>query len=112
MHHKKIKIIHIMHSLEIGGLENGVVNLVNRANPDFFEFVICCIRKEGALRSRIRPSVKIVCLKEKEGFSLFRFLKLAKLFRQEMPDIVHTHGWGSDYLSGVVGGLPDLCAVR
>lgn len=100
---KKIKIIHIMQSLEIGGLENGVMNLVNNADYEHFEYLICCLKKEGCLKERLRKEVKVVSLFTKEGFDCFQSLKLARLFTKEKPHVIHTHGWGGGFLSGVVG---------
>ena len=34
-------VVHVVHSLETGGLENGVVNLVNTAGERFRHAVIC-----------------------------------------------------------------------
>lgn len=99
----KIKIMHIMQSLEIGGLENGVVNLVNNMNKELFELSICCIHEEGAFKKRIKNNVKIICLHEGEGFKWLLPFKLAKLFKEEKPDIVHTHGWGQGSLYGIIG---------
>ncbi len=100
---RRIKIAHIVQSLDIGGLENGVVNLANNIDEVRFELLIICIKTEGELRKRLRASIKVICLKEKDGFNFLRCLRLARLFSIEKPDIVHMHGWGSDLVSGVIG---------
>ena len=100
---RKIKVMHIMQTLEIGGLENGVINLVNNVNPELFEFSICCIKKEGDLKERLKKEVKVLCLWKKEGFDILRIFAMARLFSKEKPDIVHTHGWGGGLFSGVLG---------
>lgn len=100
----KIRVMHVMQSLEIGGLENGVVNLVNNMDPAVFDFYICCIRREGVLKSRLKNEVKVICMNEKEGFHLSSAVNFAKLCKEYKIDIVHTHGWAGGLYTGVVGG--------
>ncbi|MCK5267152.1 MAG: glycosyltransferase [Spirochaetes bacterium] len=95
--------MHIVRSLEIGGMENGIVNVFNNIDGDFFELSICCLKKEGALRQRLDKKVKVICLQEEEGFDWRRVFVMAKLFIKEKPHIVHTHGWGSGFFPGVIG---------
>ncbi|MGH7847227.1 MAG: glycosyltransferase [Candidatus Binatia bacterium] len=89
-----MKVVHVVYSLETGGLENGVVNLVNRTDPARFNHVIFCLTRSGRLATRIRNhSVEII----EAGLpaSGFRFpaWTLARLIRQLRPDVVHTRGW-------------------
>ncbi len=98
----KCKIIHIVPSLETGGMENGVVNLVNNLDPLLFSFSICCLKKEGSLKGRLKKDIAVHCLNKQKGISLFTFLKLTKIIRQEKADIVHTHGWGGGALYGII----------
>ncbi len=55
----KLKILHILHSLQVGGLENGVVNLINRLDPERFEHAICCIQSSGPMAERLVWPVEI-----------------------------------------------------
>jgi len=80
----------------LGGLENGVVNLLNRLDPDCFSHTICCLTRAGTFAERIRGNgveiVELDCPSHKFRFPL---LPLTKLFRRLAPDIVHTRGWGA-----------------
>lgn len=97
----KIKILHILNSLQIGGLENGVVNLINHLDNCKFEHAICCIESSGPMADRIIPKdVKIYEIK-KNGRDYFLPLKLMKLIRQVRPDVVHTRNWAT--IDGVIG---------
>ncbi|MEK6528781.1 MAG: sugar transferase, partial [Nitrospirota bacterium] len=58
----KIKILHILHSLHIGGLENGVVNLINHLDSSKFGHAICCISSSGAMAERLEQPVEIFSL--------------------------------------------------
>jgi len=88
------KIVHVVHSLHVGGLENGLVNLLNRLDPERFKQTVCCLTSAGKLAERINvPGVEIVELKVPGGQFRFPLLRLAKLFHHLSPHIVHTRGW-------------------
>ena len=93
---KPLRIAHVVHSLELGGLENGVVNLLNKLNSAQFDHTLICLTRAGTFVERIQN--KDVTLIELGGSAQrFRFplVKLAGLFRQIEADIVHTRGWGA-----------------
>jgi sugar transferase (PEP-CTERM/EpsH1 system associated) len=92
-----------MQNLEIGGLENGVVNLVNRIDRQLFDMVICCLRGYGGLKQRVSPSVKVIDLNESRGFQVSTMFRIAVLCRKEKVDVVHTHGWAGGFFSGIIG---------
>jgi hypothetical protein len=97
----KIKILHIVHSLQIGGLENGVVNLINNLNSDTFEHAVCCIDSSGPMADRIKRPVDIYSLKKGDNRDYLLSLKISKVVRKVRPDIVHTRNWGT--IDGVAG---------
>ncbi len=101
--HRKIKVCHVINRLDIGGMENGVVNLCNTLNKSRFLSVICCLKGIGTMANRLQPHVKVVDMKFREGKAPFRPFLLAKFFKEEKPDIVHTHGWGGGSYSGILG---------
>ena len=96
----KIKILHILHSLQVGGLENGVVNLINSLDSDRFEHAICCISSSGPMANRIQRPLKIYSLGKGERKDYLLSLKIARVIKKVMPDIVHTRNWGA--IDGVV----------
>ena len=100
---KKINIMHVLPSLEIGGMENGVVNLVNNLDDEIFENSICCLESEGPMKNRLFPGkAKVFLMNIKPGIQYGLPFKLAKLFRKENIDIVHTHNFDSG-LYGILG---------
>ena len=100
---KKINVMHVLPSLEIGGMENGVVNLVNHLDFDRFESNICCLEGEGPMKNRLNSQqIKIFNMNVGSGIQYRLPLRLAKLFRQQKVDIVHTHNFDSG-LYGVLG---------
>ncbi len=100
---RKIKIMHILQRLEVGGKENGIVNICNNFDRERFSSSICCLKGIGRMKTRLKPDVEVFNLNLGEGKPLLRPLVLAKFFRIMQPDIVHTHAWGGGFYSGIIG---------
>lgn len=106
----KIRIMYLVHSLERGGLEKCVALLVNKINPEIFIPSVCCLSGLGPSLILIeKDSVKIFNMEKGEAHEVFLFLRLAKLFKKEKIDILHTNGWATLFdgvLGAKVGGIP------
>ncbi|MFC2091763.1 glycosyltransferase [Elusimicrobiota bacterium] len=100
---KKIKVCHVLNRLDVGGMENGVVNICNKLDRNVFLPIICCIKGGGDMIQRLREDVCCEILNFREGKSLLRLFAMAKYFKKIRPDIVHTHGWGACSFDGIVG---------
>jgi sugar transferase (PEP-CTERM/EpsH1 system associated) len=84
-------IVHIIYRLDVGGLENGLVNLVNHMPPERFQHAIVCLTDASDFSRRInRPDVPVYCLRKPPGNSILTQLRLWRLLRKLRPDIVHT----------------------
>jgi sugar transferase (PEP-CTERM/EpsH1 system associated) len=106
---KKIVVAHVLHSFEIGGLENGVANLINNLNADRYRHVIFCIKRAGRQMSRLtNADVTIVELAKRDGRDWRTCLRLAKEFKRLKPHVVHTRNWGA--IEGIIGAR--LSGVR
>lgn len=84
-------ILHVINALRIGGLENGLVNLVNRTDPEKYRHGIVCLDSydDFALRIR-RPDVALYSMHRKPGQDLGMYLRLFRLLRRLKPALVHT----------------------
>ena len=90
-----IKIAHVVHALCIGGLENGLVNLLNQLDERFAHTIVC-LSKSGQMAERIENrDVTIIEMGLPTDRFRFPLIKLVRVFRQISPDIVHTRGWSS-----------------
>jgi sugar transferase (PEP-CTERM/EpsH1 system associated) len=84
-------VVHIIYRLGVGGLENGLVNLINRIPPQRYRHVIICLKDSTDFSQRIKQqNVLIFSLHRKEGHDLAMFVNLFHLLRKLEPDIVHT----------------------
>jgi len=85
-------VVHVVNSLAVGGLENGVVNLVNTTAARF-RHVIVCMTADGPLHGRLRPEAGVVVLGKRPGQDPWALLRLVRLLRHLRPLIVHSRNW-------------------
>jgi sugar transferase (PEP-CTERM/EpsH1 system associated) len=84
-------ICHIIHRLDFGGLENGLVNLINHMPPEAFRHVILSLKPPTDFQRRIRnPATTVLCLDKREGKDPLAYSRAWRLLRNLRPDIVHT----------------------
>ena len=70
-------LVHVIYHLDIGGLENGLVNLINHIPPDRYQHAIICLKGYTDFYQRInRKDVKIIALNKKEGHDPKLYLNL------------------------------------
>lgn len=84
-------IAHVIYRLGVGGLENGLVNLINHLPVADFRHSIVCLTDYTDFRNRIeRPDVEVHALHKPPGNGLGTHARLWRLFRTLSPAIVHT----------------------
>jgi sugar transferase (PEP-CTERM/EpsH1 system associated) len=84
-------IAHVVFRFDYGGLENGVVNVVNGLPEHAFRHVIIALTDYSGFRARIRrPDVDVHALNKHPGKDPGAYLRLYRLLRTLRPDIVHT----------------------
>ena len=99
----KTKLIHVVNTINIGGMENGVINICNALDREkFAPPIICCIWNKGQMADRFREDVKLVEMNFYGRLYPIYICKLFFLFRKEQADIVHTHGWGAGSHIGIL----------
>lgn len=99
----RIKIAHIVTSLDTGGMENGIINLCNGHRRDTFEPAVYCLSSKGSMAERLKADVEIVDLSIPEGNLMTALYRLTQTYREKKPHIVHTHGIAGGSLPGIVG---------
>ena len=84
-------IAHVIYHLGVGGLENGVVNLINHIPPDRYRHAIVCLKGYSDFRSRIvSEDVEVIALNKRDGHDFKLYIDLFRALRRLKPDIVHT----------------------
>lgn len=84
-------VVHIIYALGAGGLENGLVNLINRTPPGRYRHAIICLTAAQAFAQRITaPGVEIIELHKRDRQDWPMYWRLLKLLRRLRPAIIHT----------------------
>ena len=84
-------IVHVLYALGTGGLENGLVNIINRTPPNRYRHALVCWTGAGAFASRIvREDVPIIALGCRPGHDFSLYARLWSTLRSLHPAIVHT----------------------
>ena len=84
-------ILHVIHHLVIGGMENGLVNLINRMPHEYLRHAVACIEDYSDFRQRIsRADTEVFALhRSKTGVWKMR-KELFQLCRSLQPRVVHS----------------------
>ncbi len=85
-------ICHVVYRFAVGGLENGVVNLINHLPAERWRHAVVSLTDiDPAFAARIHtPGVALQALHKPPGQGFKQWPALARLFRQLQPAIVHT----------------------
>ncbi len=86
-------IAHVIHSLHPGGLENGVVHLINGIPK--FRHTLVCLTSADSWRERFASFLEVIELGKSDGQNLRLPFRLTRLFRRLRPDIVHSRNWAA-----------------
>lgn len=84
-------VLHVMYRFDTGGLENGVVNLINHMPSGAYRHAVLALTGITEFRQRIQADdVEFFALDKPPGQGVWQFPKLYRLFRQLRPHIVHS----------------------
>ena len=85
-------IAHVLYSFDVGGLENGVVNLINHMAPERFRHVVVALAQCAPdFCQRVqRADVEFISLHKPPGHGIKLYPRFYRLCRQLRPAIVHT----------------------
>ncbi|MDX1655834.1 MAG: TIGR03088 family PEP-CTERM/XrtA system glycosyltransferase [Candidatus Competibacteraceae bacterium] len=99
-------MVHLIYRLDVGGLENGLVNLINALPVDRYRHAIVCMDDFTDFRRRIhRPDLEVYALHKRPGQDWGLYLRLWRLLRRLKPAIVHSRN-----LATLEGQLPAALA--
>ncbi len=89
-------IVHVIHRLDFGGLENGLVNLLNTMPTQRYRHAIVCLTAYTDFAKRIaRNDVELIALNKKPGKDLSCYWRFARTLWRLKPAIVHTRNLGT-----------------
>ena len=85
-------VMHVVYRFDVGGLENGVVNLINHMPAERFRHAVVALTdcSEAFCRRVRRNDVRFISLHKPPGHGAKLYPRLYRLFREHRPAIVHT----------------------
>lgn len=98
-------VVHVIYQLDVGGLQNGLVNLINHMPPDRYRHAIICLADYMEFSARIKQPVELFALHKRDGKDLGLHRRIWQLLRHLRPAIVHTRN-----LTALEAQLPALLA--
>jgi sugar transferase (PEP-CTERM/EpsH1 system associated) len=90
-------IAHLVFRFDYGGLENGIVNLVNRLPRERFRHTIVCLEgyNEDYARRLERKDVRVISIGKRPGKDLSSYLRMWRVLRKLQPTITHSRNLGT-----------------
>lgn len=84
-------VAHVVYRFDTGGLENGLVNLINHMPRDAYRHAVIALTQVTDFRQRVkRDDVQFIALDKPPGHAVKLYPRLAQVFRQLQPAVVHT----------------------
>ena len=105
-------VLHVVYRFDVGGLENGVVNLINGLPRSAWRHGIVSLTEASRefCRRIERDDVEVIALHKREGHGFALYPKLYSLLRKLRPAIVHTRNLAA--LEATVPAAAALVPVR
>ncbi|HAX61895.1 MAG TPA: hypothetical protein DCX95_04995 [Elusimicrobia bacterium] len=105
----KIKVVHIITLLELGGAQENTLYTCEHLDKNNFDVMLIC-GKGGILDAQAK-NIRVYFVKELIReicpiYDLLAFIKIYKILKKEKPDIVHTHS----SKAGIIGRWAAYCA--
>ncbi|MGH8671017.1 MAG: TIGR03088 family PEP-CTERM/XrtA system glycosyltransferase [Burkholderiales bacterium] len=84
-------IVHLVYRFGVGGLENGIVNLINHMPEARYRHAIVSLTDHSDFTERLwRSDVQVIDLHKRRGHDLSWMSRFWRVLRQLRPDIVHS----------------------
>jgi sugar transferase (PEP-CTERM/EpsH1 system associated) len=85
---------HTIYAFKDGGMERGLLNIVNYGDCDRFYHVILCLSEAGAFADQLRsPACSIFEFKKRAGNDLRLPGRIAAVARRYKLNVLHARGW-------------------
>lgn len=87
-------VVHLLHRFDTGGLENGVVNIINHLPA--FRHAVVAVTEITAFKERVKaPGAQFIALDKPPGQGFWLYPRVYRLLRELRPAVVHTRNLGA-----------------
>lgn len=88
-------VLHVVTRFDTGGLENGVVNLINHMPAQRYRHAVLALTQVTDFKNRVKvPDVRFIALNKGPGPGFKLFPRLWRVLRELRPAVVHTRNLG------------------
>lgn len=95
-----MKILHVVETLERGGLERMVVDLAARQRADGHEVRVACVFQRGVLAAELEGvGVPVDACEKRDGLDVRALRRLRHCLRSAHGGVLHTHNAAAHYLA-------------
>jgi len=96
-----LRVTHVVVSLDIGGLERIVVDLIRFGRAQGHDPSVICLERPGTLAAQVETlGIPLLCAGKRPGLRYGTVDRVRELLRQLKPDVVHTHQIGALLYAG------------
>ena len=88
---KKIKVLYIISSAEMGGSQQSLLMLVKNMSRDGFERVIVSSEKGFLTDELVKLGERVIIIREKSRFGLLSLAKFVCILKKEKVDVIHLY---------------------
>jgi glycosyltransferase involved in cell wall biosynthesis len=104
----RLRVVHLVEDLGLGGLERVVQSLARRADARRYSVEVLCATRGGPLRAALEAEQIRVTVAGAPGYYPSGVLQIARILQERQADVLHSHG----HVAGVVGRLASFwCRV-
>jgi sugar transferase (PEP-CTERM/EpsH1 system associated) len=87
-----LRVVHVVLTLDVGGLERNVVNQVREGQKLGQRVSVVCLERPGTLAGQVEAlGGRVVWLNKRPGLRPGMVLRVRHALRELCPDVVHTH---------------------
>lgn len=106
---RKLKVMHILPTLGIGGMETVLVEMLQLFDKKRFVTCVCSMEKKGELAVDLeKTDIRVFSVEKFNKFDISRVWRLAQLLKREKIDIVHTYSgvYRDGAIAAKLAGVP------
>jgi glycosyltransferase involved in cell wall biosynthesis len=112
---QSLRVCHVIGSLQYGGAERQVVNLINNLNVESKFLIILTNHRDHGFYRLLGNEIRQFYVSIKLRYFYYYIIKLAKVLRQNRIDVLQTHMyWANLYgaLAGRIAGVPVIITTE
>lgn len=91
MTHRRVRVLHVIQSLNYGGMERVLADIVIGCDPDRFESHVLCLQYLGRFAQGLENVASLHVAEPMGRGSLLRPVALTRQISRLAPDVVHSH---------------------